>query len=66
MEVNAFINPTKMLPFSKSPMITKEWMFLFFLNVHVIENVKDFKYFRIIFSRSVSFQKAKTHRCEKA
>lgn len=65
MEVNANINPTKMLPFSKGPMITKEWMG-FFLNVHVIENVKDFQYFRIIFSRSVSFQKAKTHRCEKA
>lgn len=41
MEVNANINPTKMLPFSKGPMITKEWMG-FFLNVHVIENVKAF------------------------
>lgn len=41
MEVNANINPTKMLPFSTGPMITKEWM-VFFLNVHVIENVKDF------------------------
>lgn len=29
MEVNANINPTKMLPFSKGPMITKEWMGFF-------------------------------------
>lgn len=43
MEVHANINPTKMLPFFKGPMITKEWMgFFLYVQRYVIENVKDF------------------------
>lgn len=39
---------------------------MFYYNKVAIENVKDFKYLGIIFSRAGSFAKAKKHLCEQA
>ena len=38
----------------------------FYYNESIIENVKEFKYLGIVFSRSGSFCKAKKHLCEQA
>lgn len=38
----------------------------FYFRNEIIENVKEFKYLGIVFSRSGSFRKAKTHLCEQA
>ena len=43
-------------------MLKKEFLF----NNIVLENVKEFKYLGIVFSRSGSFCKAKKHLCEQA
>lgn len=56
------INKTKILVFSKGPMIKRE----FYFRNEITENVKEFKYLGIVFSRSGSFRKAKTHLCEQA
>ncbi|XP_061167256.1 uncharacterized protein LOC133176104 [Saccostrea echinata] len=56
------LNVNKILVFSKGPMSKK----VFYYNNNAIENVKEFKYLGIIFSRSGSFCKAKKHLCEQA
>ena len=61
-KLNANVEKTKLLIFSKRP-ITKA---LFYYNESMIENVKEFKYLSIVFSRSGSFFKAKKHLCEQA
>lgn len=48
--------------FSKGPIIKRE----FYFRNEIIENVKDFKYIGIIFSRLWSFKRANTHLCEQA
>lgn len=56
------MNKTKILVFSKGQMIKRE----FYFRNEIIEIVKEFKYLGIVFSRSGSFRKAKTHLCEQA
>ena len=54
-KLNVNISKTKILVLSKCPMLKKEFLF----NNIVLENVKEFKYLGIVFSRSGSFCKAK-------
>ena len=61
-KLNVNISKTKILVFSKGRMLKKEFLF----NNIVLENVKEFKYLGIVFSRSGSFCKAKKHLCEQA
>ena len=61
-KLNVNISKTKILVFSKGRMLKKEILF----NNIVLENVKEFKYLGIVFSRSGSFRKAKKHLCEQA
>ena len=56
------VEKTKILVFSKGPMLKTK----FYYNNLVIENVKEFKYLGIVFSRTGSFSKAKKHLCEQA
>lgn len=60
LQVNT--DKTKVLIFSKGPLPKN----VFYYNKVAIENVKDFKYLGIIFSRTGSFAKAKKHLCEQA
>ena len=50
-KLNVNVEKTKILIFSKGP-ITKRY---FYYNESIIENVKEFKYLCIVFSRSRSF-----------
>ncbi|XP_056016752.1 uncharacterized protein LOC130053469 [Ostrea edulis] len=61
-KLNVNVDKTKFLIFSKGPLMKRQ----FYYNGGVIENVKEFKYLGIIFSRSGSFCKAKKHLCEQA
>ena len=54
-KLNVNISKTKILVFSKGGMLKKEFLF----NNIVLENVKEFIYLGIVFSRSGSFCKAK-------
>lgn len=60
LQVNT--DKTKILIFSKGPLPKH----VFYYNKVAIENVKDFKYLGIIFSKTGSFAKSKKHLCEQA
>lgn len=61
-KLNVNVEKTKILIFSKGPLAKRH----FYYNESIIENVKEFKYLGIVFSRSGSFCKAKKHLCEQA
>ena len=56
------VDKTKILVFSKGRMIKRN----FYYNEIIIENVKEFKYLGVMFSRTGSFCKTKKHLCEQA
>ena len=60
--LNVNVEKTKILIFSKGPLAKRH----FYYNKSIIENVKEFKYLGIVFSRSGSFCKAKKQLCEQA
>lgn len=61
-KLNVNVEKTKILIFSKGPLIKKE----FHYNNNGIENVKEFKYLGIILTRGGTFCKAKKHLSEQA
>ena len=56
------VDKTKILVFSKGPMLKTK----FYYNNQIVENVKEFKYLGVVFSRTGSFSKTKKHLCEQA
>ena len=56
------VEKTKIMVFSKGPMLKRK----FYYDNLVIENVKEFKYLGVVFSRSGSFCKTKKHLYEQA
>ena len=59
-KLNVNVENSKILIFSKGSLAKRH----FYYNGSIIENVKEFKYLGIVFSRSGSFCKAKKHLCE--
>ena len=57
------VDKTKILVFSKGPMLKTK----FYYNNQIVENVKEFKYLGVVFSRTGPFSKTKkNHLCEQA
>ena len=54
-KLNVNVEKTKILVFSKGPMLKTKFYYDYF----VIENVKEFKYLGVVFSRTGSFCKTK-------
>ena len=61
-KLNVNVEKTKILVFSKGPMLKNK----FYYDDFVIENVKEFKYLGVVFSRTGSFCKTKKHLYEQA